>query len=98
MTDLYAASASIRPELGLTSTQHEALKWLKARRDACPHTRQSYGFNPPSGRSALASAMRRALAARGFVRVERISDRHLRYDITDAGRQALADAPKKETP
>jgi hypothetical protein len=87
---------------GLTSTQREALEWLAARRDNHPRSQQSYGFNPPSGRSRLASAMRRALAERGFVEVQRVSDRHLRYEITDAGRAALlgslADATNNPVP
>jgi hypothetical protein len=77
---------------GLTSTQREALEWLKAKRDAHPKDRWSYGFNPPTGNARLASSMRRALAERGFVEVTRVSDRHLRYEITDAGRAALLGA------
>jgi hypothetical protein len=76
--------------LGLTGVQREALEWLKAKRDAWPLSRKPYGFNPPKHRSALSASMRRSLAARGFVQVERVSESHLRYDITDAGRAALA--------
>lgn len=76
----------------LTSTQREALEWLKARRDGCPHARWPYGFNPPTGRPRLSASMRRALAQRGFVDVQRVSDRHFRYEITDAGRAALSRA------
>lgn len=79
-----------RTDKGLTSTQREALEWLKGKRDSYPFDRQSYGFNPPTGRPRLASSMRRALAERGFVELQRISDRHIRYEITDAGRAALA--------
>ncbi|CAN7318423.1 hypothetical protein LJR009_001615 [Bosea sp. LjRoot9] len=78
--------------MGLTSTQREALAWLKAKRDAHPIDRFSCGFNPPNGQRSMVAAMRRSLAERGLVRVERISDRHLRYEITDAGRAALARA------
>lgn len=83
---------------GLTSTQREALEWLKAKRDALPS--MPYGFNPPRGQSALIAAMRRALAQRGFVSVERVSDSHFRYEITELGRAALlgtlADANQDE--
>ncbi len=75
---------------GLTSTQREALEWLKAKRDALPMDRWSYGFNPPNGRRSMVAAMRTALARRGFVELQRISDRHIRYEITEAGRAALS--------
>lgn len=78
--------------MGLTSTQREALEWLRAKRDAHPDIRWNSGFNPPTGRRAMVAAMRRSLANRGLVRVDRISDSHFRYDITPAGRAALAKA------
>ena len=74
---------------GLTPTQREALEWLKAKRDAVPRDRWSYGFNPPNGRRSMVAAMRTSLANRGLVELQRISDRHIRYEITDAGRDAL---------
>lgn len=74
---------------GLTSTQREALEWLKSKRDAVPLDRWSYGFNPPDGRRSMVAAMRTSLARRGLVDLQRISDRHIRYEITDAGRAAL---------
>lgn len=74
--------------MGLTSTQREALEWLRAMRERAGD-RQSYGFNPPHGNSRLASSMRRALAERGLVEVQRVSVGHNRYEITDLGRQAL---------
>lgn len=77
---------------GLTSTQRDALEWLKAKRDAVPFDRWSYGFNPPDGRRSMVAAMRRSLAERGYVELQRISDRHIRYEITEAGRAALASA------
>ena len=84
--------------LGLTSVQHEALAWLKAKRDATPLTRWSYGFNPPSGRRAETAAMRGSLARRGFIRVDRVSDRHFRYEITAEGRAALARDSREPCP
>lgn len=77
---------------GLTSTQREALEWLKAKRDAAPFGRWSYGFNPPSGRRSMVAAMRTTLARRGLVELQRISDRHIRYEITEDGRAALSKA------
>lgn len=78
---------------GLTSTQREALEWLKSKRDAVPLDRWCYGFNPPDGRRSMVAAMRTSLARRGLVELQRISDRHIRYEITDAGRAALEGAP-----
>ncbi len=75
---------------GLTSTQREALEWLKRKRDTVPLDRWPYGFNPPDGRRSMVAAMRTSLARRGLVELQRISDRHIRYEITDAGRAALA--------
>ncbi len=76
---------------GLTSTQREALQWLKDRRDRVPFSQMSYGFNPPSI-ARLSQSMRRALAEQGYVEVQRVSDHHLRYEITDLGRLALQGA------
>lgn len=89
-------SATAKFTRGLTSTQREALEWLKAKRDAVPFDRWSYGFNPPNGRRSMVAAMRTALARRGYVELQRISGRHIRYEITDAGRAALSKASNGE--
>jgi hypothetical protein len=75
---------------GLTSTQREALEWLRSMRERASD-RQTYGFNPPSGRSRLAQSMRRSLAQRGFVEVQRVGVGHNRYEITPAGRRAITE-------
>lgn len=79
------------PIKGLTSTQREALEWLRSMRERAGD-RQAYGFNPPHGNPRLASSMRRALAERGFVDVQRVAVGHNRYEITEAGRAALNEA------
>lgn len=86
------ADNAIAPSQGLTSTQREALEWLKSKRDALPLNRWPYGFNPPNGRRSMVAAMRTSLASRGLVELQLISERHIRYEITDAGRVALAKA------
>lgn len=74
---------------GLTSTQREALEWLKAKRDATHRDRWPHGFNPPTGNARLTASMRRSLAERGYVEVTRISESHFRYEITESGCRAL---------
>jgi len=73
----------------LTEAQRRALALLGALHDR--HPRLAYGFNPRSFGGGRNAATARALANRGLVHLDRISERHIRYRITDAGRQALKD-------
>jgi hypothetical protein len=56
------------------------------------HPGNTYGFNPTWNERA-ARAWRTSLATKGLVHLNRLSDFHIRYSITDAGRAALS---KKE--
>jgi hypothetical protein len=50
--------------------------------------RYTWAVNPCSFGGPAAAAIARRLASQGLVRLDRISDLHIRYAITDAGRAA----------
>lgn len=68
----------------LTKAQTRALEWLAALHEKFPQN--DYGFNP-TYRAGDAATCRRSLAAKGLVHLNRLSDHHIRYSITDAGRR-----------
>jgi len=72
----------------LTGRQKDALRWLDELRAKYPAN--TYGFNP--SRVGLAAICRRVLEQEGFVKIDRVLPHHFRYQITDAGREALAKA------
>lgn len=76
----------------LTKADREALEWLDAMRVKFPTN--DYGFNPQPGARGRYETCRRRLEQRGFVWINRRSERHFRYAITDAGRAALS--PERE--
>jgi len=48
-----------------------------------------FGFNPCSFGGSRSAATARGLASRGLVELNRISEFHIRYRISEAGRAAL---------
>ena len=72
-------------KLGVASIR--ALQYLAAKEDNAIRP-PTYGWHMPSQRTA--TACRRTLEPKGMVTIERISDLHFRYRITDAGRAALS--------
>lgn len=73
----------------LTALERQVLQRLNdlGHRAAAP-----FGANPISFGGERASACARRMAAKGWVRLDRISERHIRYGITGAGRLALVGA------
>ena len=72
----------------LTELQRMTLKRLNELRWRRP-VGQMGGFNPCSFGGERYAASARGLASRGLVRMDRISERHIRYAITPAGMVAV---------
>jgi hypothetical protein len=70
----------------LTARERQVLQRLN---DLGHRTAAPFGVNPISFGGERASACARRMAAKGWVRLDRISQRHIRYGITGAGRLVL---------
>lgn len=73
----------------MTPLERQVLQRLN---DLGHRTAAPFGANPCSFGGEQAAACARRMAAKGWVRMDRISERHIRYGITGTGRLALTDA------
>lgn len=88
MADPRQSDDAVRAEIErLTRGEKAALGWLAGLHSKFPDN--TYGFNP-TYRAKHAAACRRSLEARGYVQINRLSERHFRYRLTDAGRAVAA--------
>lgn len=71
----------------MTPLQREVLQRLN---DLGHRAARPFGVNPISFGGERAAACARGMEPRGWIHIDRISERHLRYGITGAGRLALA--------
>lgn len=75
----------------MTPLERQVLQRLN---DLGHRTAAPFGVNPISFGGERAAACARRMAAKGWTRLDRIGERHIRYGITGAGRLALAERSK----